>query len=220
MNTTIGQALRGARARLAVVTVTGAAVLALDLVFSRTYYIGRVRLILAAVALLVYAPMVGWDRASLGWTLVPRQGWLYWAKVAFVLGGIVVAFAALVFGGAMVLGIELQVGRLFSHPSQVGRWLVRACLIAPILEEAMYRLVLCVPASALTRPWVAIFASGAAFGGVHFIYGNPAPDNFIAGFLLGWAYLKSDCLLVPVVLHALGNLCVGLMYVGICYWGL
>ena len=41
--------------------------------------------------------------------------------------------------------------------------------------------------------------------GVVLISGKP--DNFIAGFFLTWAYLKGGSLAVPVVLHALGNLC-------------
>ena len=58
----------------------------------------------------------------------------------------------------------------------------------------------------LIGPWGTIFLSGCAFGALHFLYGNPAPDNFIAGYFLAWAYLKSGSVVVPIVLHSLGNL--------------
>ena len=51
-------------------------------------------------------------------------------------------------------------------------------------------------------------ASGLLFGGLHVLYGNPGPDNLVAGFFLAWAILKSGSILVPLALHALGNLCV------------
>ena len=46
------------------------------------------------------------------------------------------------------------------------------------------------------------------FAALHVAYGNPSPENLVGGFLLGWVYLKSETILLPVLLHSLGNLLV------------
>lgn len=69
----------------------------------------------------------------------------------------------------------------------------------------MYRAVLCTPLVALLGPWYAIVVSGVVFGGLHCLYGNPAPTNFVAGYILAWAYVRSDSIFVPIVWHSLGN---------------
>jgi len=43
------------------------------------------------------------------------------------------------------------------------------------------------------------------FAALHFLGGNPGPDNFIAGYILAWSYLKSESIAIPVLLHSLGN---------------
>ena len=58
--------------------------------------------------------------------------------------------------------------------------------------------------------WPTIIASGLVFAALHFRFGVASPDNAIAGFVLAWAYIKSESILVPITLHALGNLAVGL----------
>ncbi len=78
------------------------------------------------------------------------------------------------------------------------------CIIYPVLEELLFRMILCVPIAAWS-PKAAIIASGAAFAVAHFVGGNPGPDNFVAGYFLVWAYLKSGTIVVPILLHACGN---------------
>ncbi len=34
------------------------------------------------------------------------------------------------------------------------------------------------------------------------------PDNLVAGFFVAWAYLRSETIVIPIALHALGNLVV------------
>src|SRR5439155_10185900 len=95
---------------------------------------------------------------------------------------------------------------------------LRMCVFAPVLEEAVYRLALCVPLAVWLGPWRAIVVSGLAFAGLHVAYGNPSPENLVGGLFLAWAYLKSESIVVPVVLHSLGNLCVLILQVGAWYW--
>ena len=56
------------------------------------------------------------------------------------------------------------------------------------------------------------------FGLLHVVYGNPGPDNLVAGFFLAWSFLKSGTIVVPVVLHSLGNACVFVAQVVTWYW--
>jgi uncharacterized protein len=89
-------------------------------------------------------------------------------------------------------------------------------VLAPLKEEAIYRLGVCVPLTPWLGPRAAIAVSGLVFAGLHFAYGNPSPENLVGGFFLAWAYLKSETILVPVLLHGLGNLCVLASQIG--YW--
>jgi hypothetical protein len=131
----------------------------------------------------------------------------FWLKAILILGLIVVAACL----------VAIPVARLFDRDllalwSQAERpteaRLLNACVKSPLLEELLYRAVLCAPLVALLGRKAVIVVSGLVFAWLHVRYGNPSPDNAVAGFLLGWAYLRSGSLLVPITLHALGNLAV------------
>jgi membrane protease YdiL (CAAX protease family) len=92
------------------------------------------------------------------------------------------------------------------------------CVVAPLVEETTYRLVLFMPLAVLLGPWKAIAVSGLAFGGLHVVYGIPSPENLVGGFFLAWAYLRSESIAVPLLMHSLGNLCVLVLQVGVWYW--
>jgi membrane protease YdiL (CAAX protease family) len=91
------------------------------------------------------------------------------------------------------------------------------CILAPAVEEGIYRVGLCCGTVGLLRPGGAIAASGLLFGALHVLYGNPGPDNLVAGFFLAWAFLKSGSILVPLALHAAGNLCVLASWIALWY---
>lgn len=92
--------------------------------------------------------------------------------------------------------------------------LVPMCILAPLLEESLYRAVLCVGVGASLGDRWAIVASGVAFALLHVLYGNPSPESLLGGFVLAWAYLRSGSLFVPLLLHAGGNALVWLAHVG------
>ena len=104
------------------------------------------------------------------------------------------------------------------EPAAVGPAFLRMCVFAPLLEEAIYRVALCVPLAATVGAGWAVAASGAAFGLLHAVYGNPSPENVLGGFFLAWAYLRSGSACVPVLLHAAGNLLVLAGQVGGWYY--
>jgi len=80
------------------------------------------------------------------------------------------------------------------------------CLFYPLWEEILYRQAMCVWLVPLVGVKTCILVNGLLFAALHFLYGNPSPDNFVAGYFLAWAYLKSGTLWVPIALHAVGNL--------------
>ena len=163
------------------------------------------RFLLMGISVCALALLGRGERASLGFTFRMTPGYRYWIKVTLLIGTAIGVFCVVVWLILPPLGVDIPLHRL--HPKRMVPALQSACITAPILEEVLYRLVLCAPLAALAGSWAAIFLSGAVFAGVHFAYGNPAPDNFIAGYVLAWAYLKSGSILLPVLLHSVGNAC-------------
>jgi membrane protease YdiL (CAAX protease family) len=178
------------------------------------------RLLLAFVPLAAYLWLARGDRRSLGLNLAPLHGWGYWCRITLVLG----LFTGVLVGGLVViawvvyrlLGANMPV--YATPPHRVADAFVRMCVTAPLLEESIYRVAICVPAAVLLRPAGAIAVSGLLFGLLHVCAGNPGPDNLIAGFFLAWAFLKSGSITVPLAWHSLGNLCALAMQVGTWYW--
>lgn len=75
----------------------------------------------------------------------------------------------------------------------------------PLIEETIYRGVLCVSLRSVAGYKTTIFISGTLFAFLHFIYGNPAIDNIIGGYFLSWAFLTSKSIIIPVIFHSVGN---------------
>jgi uncharacterized protein len=183
----------------------GLAAVGLDLYLSSTghgYSLPRWAVAIGVTALLFFG--AGRDRRWLGLRVRPVQGWLYWLVAAAILGGIVLLSSLLFFVWIQWRGTSVTIPVLPPHLF----WgaLFSGCILAPILEELIYRLALCAPLAGRIGPVGTIVISGIVFGLLHWIYRNPAPDNMVAGFLLGWAYLKSGSIVVPMALHSGGNL--------------
>ena len=155
-----------------------------------------------------FAWLTDWDLHALGLRLRPAQTWGYWLKATLVLGAIVSGVVGIFLGALLILGNPIPWQAMAKKPDQLAPFFVTACIIAPLTEEGIYRFALCLPAARLFGRWPTILLSGVVFAALHIVYGRPSPDNLVAGFVLGWALLKSESLLIPVILHALGNLCV------------
>ncbi len=158
------------------------------------------------------------DRLTLGLTFRIRPGLRYWIKATLIAGAIVVGVSVLASAVWLLSGRSFDTRPLLVSVDQFRPRLWNAVVVAPLLEEPLYRLILCAPLCAALGRLPTIVASGALFAYLHFHYGNPGPDNFVAGYILAWAYLKSDSLLVPIALHALGNLCVMGAQIGYYYY--
>lgn len=175
---------------------------------------GRCLLALVGIFLLIY--LAQGDLSTLGIRFAPVPNWYYWLKVALGLGFLLMCLLLVALLVAWLLDLPIPVYRI--APNDWANAFYRMCIYSPILEETIYRLILCTPLvvwCGLTRT---IVISGVVFAGLHVLYGNPSPENLIAGFLLGWAFLKSESFLLPVILHSLGNVFAFIGQIAMWYW--
>jgi len=219
MDTLIGQTLRGSRGRiifaftLAVMTITADFLYICQNAYLR--FFGYHRSIIALCSILILTFLVRWNRASLGFTFQPRQGFRYWMMATLFIGLVVSLFSGVVL--LLLWAFSLAIPMPKFMPYFLSDAIIIACIKAPLLEECLYRVVLCVPLVALVGSRWTIFISGIIFAALHFVYQMPGPANFIAGYFLAWAFLKSGSILIPVVIHSLGNACFIVVQLGTWY---
>ena len=175
----------------------------------------RLRSLLTGASVLILFLLARGDRASLGLVVRLRPSYRYWVKVTLGIGAAVGGFCIVAGFLLWIIGIRIPIPA--TPPEQILPALGSYCVSAPVLEEALYRLVLCVALVRIAGPWWTIFASGVIFAALHFVWGNASPEYFIAGYFLAWAFLKSGSILTPIVLHSLGNLCVLALHVANWY---
>ncbi|MDC0308408.1 CPBP family intramembrane metalloprotease [Planctomycetaceae bacterium] len=161
----------------------------------------RISISLLAFALAVY--LSDGDHKSLGLRASPVQGWSCWISMSLKIGCAVAVCIIVGFGLWSMLGNELELA--FTQPSQAWSKFILMCFVAPTLEEAVYRFVACGLIAAIVGNKRTIVVNGLLFGILHFLYGNPSPENMIGGFFLAWSYLKSETILMPFLLHSIGN---------------
>jgi membrane protease YdiL (CAAX protease family) len=219
VRTAIGQRLNSSPGALATASAFAALIVAVDLALVWWDHYPETtegRCVLALLALAANLWLLQGDLGSLGLRLTPMQGWRHWVRVSLLIGLAVAACILVGLGIWRLSGHEIPL--YVTSPSNIGTSFLRMCLFAPMLEETTYRLAICIPLAVLLGPWKAIAVSGLAFGGLHVAYGNPSPENLVGGFFLAWAYLKSESIAVPVLLHGLGNLCALAGQVAGWYW--
>lgn len=216
MRTDIGRNLHGSQTQRAAAIGLLAVALDLWLVWLNRYpesLDGRWAVALVALAALL--GLANGDLPSFGLN-APTGGWRMWIRFTLVLGILACVCIAAAAGVWLAIGGELPL--VTTAPSEIVPAFVRMCLLAPVLEEAIYRVVLCAPLAVAIGPWRTVAVSGITFGFLHVIYGNPSPENLLGGFFLAWAYLRSGSLYVPLLLHAVGNLLALCGQVGLRYW--
>lgn len=205
MQTAIGRAFRS-REKLALSSAIAVAAVGVDIVLSLDGRSYGTRGIVPLVAISLYLGLARGDPVTLGLLTRPRQGFGYWIRITALVGAGMAVLLVIAFGAWYLISGPPPIYR--TSPADVPGRLLYACVAAPLVEEATYRLVVCVPLARLAGPWVSILTSGALFAALHVAYGNPSPENLFGGFVLAWAFVKSGSLVVPLVWHSLGNLVV------------
>lgn len=97
--------------------------------------------------------------------------------------------------------------RVFNH--RFGFWgsVVKVAIIAPIIEEILFRGIIMHGLMRNYRPWYAIFLSGILFSLFHL---NPwqMSYTFFLGLLLGWLMVLTKSLPLAILVHSINNLIV------------
>jgi membrane protease YdiL (CAAX protease family) len=212
VQTSIGRQLQNSPGHLIIACAIGIAATIGDLILESI----DASWLIALGALAIYLHLVQGDLASVGLTAKPIQGWRYWVRATLIIGLAVLCCIAVGWSVWIRLGRELPVYTI--RPGSAGRVFFSMCVVAPIREEFIYRLALCVSLAGLPRPWTAVTVSGLAFAALHIVHGNPSPENLVGGFFLAWAYLKSGSIYIPILLHSLGNFVAWAGQVAAWYW--
>jgi len=171
-----------------------------------------VRVGIVIPALLVMARR-WWDSrpADLGFRR-PQSGSVAWsAKTAVALGA-----AYLVLG--TLVGLAFYRGRLdalsagarawLSSPATT-TWLFSALVVAPLVEEPVFRGILQPALRARLGRLGAVFASAAIFAAMHLVWSwklFPPWTQFLGGLIFAWSYERTRSLVFQALLHLSGNL--------------
>ena len=187
------------------------------LTYARPYWEGLSRLGLAVVAVVLLSAFSPAAPRDMGVTLGKPKVTLFWIgfPTAVMVGIAIILLPGvclLVRATAWPIPPEWLKPRYIVTPDVTWRVVWEVCVIAPVVEEILYRGV---PLLALERVcgrgW-AVALAGLIWASLHFIYGHPLvlfQYYFLyGGALLAWIFLKSRSLLTTVLLHAICNLAV------------
>lgn len=173
------------------------------LAFAETrYWLGMSLPLLAVTGLVIVLCLNDGNADLLGLRRAPVQGWAYWCWFSLWFAIIIGVACGLVCVLWFVLGWRLPIPR--TSPSLAA--FLHMCVDSPVSEEVIFRALLTVAVLPLLGEWGTILFGGIVFALLHVFHGNPGPDNQMAGFMLGWAFLKSKTIFVPLAMHSLGNL--------------
>ncbi|KGN51910.1 uncharacterized protein LOC101219539 [Cucumis sativus] len=140
-----------------------------------------------------------------------QRGWLLWAAV-----GLVGALASIAVTGAVLSSFnggstQRETDALVRLLPLIGSSSIStACLVgitgvlAPVLEETVFRGFLMVSLTKWTPTPVAVLISAAVFALAHLTPGE-FPQLFVLGTALGFSYAQTRNLLTPITIHALWN---------------
>ena len=203
MQSTIGRHFTSSPQHRSLALAMVAAVIVADLLVLVLRFSESTRFAVALLALAAFVALSDGDLSSLGLRARPIQGWIPWIRTSAMIGCIVGVFVFAGLGIWHLSGHEIKIYSI--DPAQGLSYFLYMCFTIPILEEAIYRLLLCGSLATVVGNWTTIAISGILFGGLHVGYGNPSPENLVGGFFLAWVYLKSETILLPLLLHSLGN---------------
>ena len=179
------------------------AVVLTDVLIYMWAYGESVRLSLALIAFAIIVYLADGDLPSLGLRPQPKQGWIPWVWISARISCVIAVCVIAGLGAWQLMGNELPT---YNHnPAYVSHLFLHMCVVAPVLEEIVYRVVVCLPLVSMIGFWKTIAINGILFASLHFVYGNPSPENLVGGFFLAWVYLKSETILLPLMFHSIGN---------------
>lgn len=150
------------------------------------------RIVLALLSLIVYRFIL---KIEYGPLVNPLPNWKYWIKLGLCI-------------------LPLMVTALYFYPQKISvntvTWFYYFGFISPILEEIIYRMVVCSTLLRFLSEKIVIGISTLIFVSLHFFAGGISFTHGLAGIFLGYAYTKSRSLLLVIIFHSIGNILIGL----------
>lgn len=144
-----------------------------------------------------------------GLGFAPARGRDYAAALALLL-----PFWGLSFGWSLVLEAQgvsefeqdllVQVRTAIGTPAGAGA-LLYGVLVAPVLEELLFRGFVLPPLVRRVGPWLGALSNGLLFGALHLADPWSVPPLVALGALLAWLRLRSNSVGPPILLHATNN---------------
>ncbi|GIL83128.1 hypothetical protein Vretifemale_11937 [Volvox reticuliferus] len=139
------------------------------------------------------------------------RGWAFWALLGMVASPAVVGSVAALMSA---VGYEQVVGGKGTVDGVAGMidldlptylsLLAVTGVLAPVLEETVFRGFLLTSLTRFMPTWAAVVASSVSFGLAH-LSTRDLPVLSALGLLLGWSYVRSRNLLTPIVIHGAWN---------------
>jgi len=151
-------------------------------------------------------------RVDLARPFARRDGWLTWAGIGLVAAPVAIAGAAGLaeaagYGAATAAGkgtADAVAGLLdMDSATFASLWVVTA-ILAPVLEETVFRGFLLPSLTKWVPTPVAVTISALAFASAH-LSSRDFPQLFAFGLVLGTAYSRSRNLLTPMLMHGAWN---------------
>lgn len=156
-------------------------------------------------------------------TMMSKGRWAKYLSITACFQLITVVFTTILLT-VLFLIFEDHIRELFSffpmidlggmQPSLLayGLFFINICILAPIYEELLFRGILLRRFTLRWSPQKSIIISSIIFGIIHL---NPINMvfAFALGCVLGYAYLKTKNIFIPMILHSFGNFLAYLQYV-------
>lgn len=180
------------------------------------HYAWRLLGAVTLVYVLVLARVAPPESFGLDWSRA-RADAIFAMKVGLGVCAVLAAVGVTALAAVRLSGLRFGIppAAEFESMDRYYGWLLNACVMAPIVEEFIYRglFVGLAASSGWRRGWI-LAASAAIFLGLHVVYGmgrDPVSwvQYSIAGALLAWVFCERRSLVPAVMLHAMGNLAVG-----------
>lgn len=174
----------------------------------------HLRVVLAAIALLA---LERWLRPSAPTSLAWgnwRTSWPHFLRVAATTATAVLVYIVIAIVVCRLGDVTPEVlPRNIRSPSGISEWLLTGVVVAPLVEEWIYRGIVQQRLREVVGARWAIFVCGLLFWVGHWVgLGEVTPPHhLVAGWLFSWSRERTGSLVAPTLLHALSNLALGLI---------
>ncbi|QHE50861.1 CPBP family intramembrane glutamic endopeptidase [Pontibacillus sp. HMF3514] len=133
--------------------------------------------------------------------------------------GILLAYAGQIVAGLIELALGIQpesqnTQNLMEIAKATPAFIIIIALIAPILEEIIFRKIIFGSLYKVTNFWIAVFSSSLIFAFVHWDFEHILKYSAM-GFVFAFLYVKTKRIIVPIIAHMMMNLIVVLIQLNV-----